>query len=104
MWQDIATAPRDRDILVWFDHDADPYQDPTNPDKLTDYAVWAESGDFLNNKGWAIAKWQPPHFEIEDEYGTGYWLPAYWFAREGGDYERVCNPTHWQPLTEPSAD
>lgn len=101
MWQPIETAPKNQDILAWFDHDADPYQDPNSPGRLTDYAAWAEGGDFLDGKGWTIAKWQPPHFESEDEYGNGYWLPAYWFARENGDYERVCNPTHWQPLPGP---
>lgn len=100
-WQKIETAPRDQNILVWFDHDADPYQDPQEPDKLTDYACWAESGDFMDGKGHCIAKWFPQHFESEDEYGTGYWLPAYWFAYENGDWERVVNPTHWMPLPAP---
>lgn len=100
-WQPIESAPRDRDILVWFDHDADPYQDPDNPHLLTDYAAWADGGDFLDGKGIAVAKWQPPHFEAEDEYGTGYWMPAYWFAREHDDYERVVNPVAWMPLPAP---
>jgi hypothetical protein len=100
-WQPIETAPKDTDVLVWFDHAADPYQDPLNPDKLTDYAVWAEGGDFLDGKGWTIAKWFPQEWQSEDEYGTGYWMPAAWFASEGGDYQRVCNPIYWQPLTKP---
>lgn len=97
-WQDIATAPRDAMILVWFDHSADPYQCPDDADKLTNYATWAESGDFMDGKGVCLAKWQPPYFEAEDEYGSGYWLPEAWFAFENGDFERVCNPTHWMPL------
>lgn len=100
-WQPIETAPRDENLLLWFDHEADPYQDPQEPNKLTPYACWAESGDFLDGKGVCIGKWFPPHFEAEDEYGTGYWMPAAWFAFEGGDWERVCNPTHWIPLPEP---
>jgi hypothetical protein len=100
-WQPISTAPKDEDILVWFDHEADPYIDPQNPNGLTDYGAWTESGSFLDGRGWAIARWQPRFWESVDEYGAGYWLPAAWFARENDDYERVCNPTHWMPLPKP---
>lgn len=88
---------------MWFDHEADSYQDPFSPGKLTAYAAWAETGDFMDGKGVCIAKLHPPHFEAEDEYGTGYWMPEAWFSKENGDYERVCNPTHWMPLpSEPN--
>lgn len=100
-WQGIESAPKDRNILVWFDHDADPYQDPQEPTKLTPYAAWAEGGEYLAGKGLCIAKWHPKHFEAEDEYGTGYWMPAAWFAHQNGDWEVVCNPTHWMPLPTP---
>lgn len=96
-WQPIETAPKDSDILVWFDHDADPYCDETSG-KLTDYAAWAEGGDFMDGMGICIAKWYEDHWESVDEYGGGYWLPAWWFALENNDYERVVNPTHWMPL------
>lgn len=102
-WQGIETAPRGTNILVWFDHEADPYQDPQEPTKLTPYAAWAEGGECLAGKGWCIAKWHPQHFEAEDEYGTGYWMPAAWFAHQNGDWEVVCNPTHWMPLPTPLA-
>lgn len=97
-WQPIESAPKDRDILVWYDHCADPYQDPRNPNRLTDYATWAEVGDFMDGKGFCVAKWLPKHWESEDEYGAGYWMPAYWFSKENDDYERVVNPTHWMLL------
>lgn len=102
-WQPIETAPKDQDILVWFDHDADPYQDPENPLDLTDYGALSEGGEFLDGTGYTIAKWHPQQWEAVDEYGGGYWLPAGWFSR--GDfqhYEVVCNPTHWAPLTPPN--
>lgn len=102
-WWPIETAPKDANILVWFDHKADPYIDPNDPNKLTAYAAWAEGGDYLEGLGICIAKHFPPHFETEDEYGNGYWLPAAWFAHENGDWVRACNPTHWMPLPPPPA-
>lgn len=101
-WQPIETAPKDRDVLVWYDHDADPYRDPDNPNRLTDYAAWAESGDYLVGRGIAVAKWTPQFWESTGDYGEGYWMPPVW-AVPGSDrsYAVVCNPTHWMPLPEP---
>lgn len=102
-WRAMDSAPKDgTDILVYYDHDADPYQDPHNPARLTDYAAWAEGGDFMGGKGWCIAAWQGRHWESTDEYGDGYWMPAYWFARQNDDYEAVVNPIAWSPLTVPT--
>ena len=100
-WQDIETAPKDREVLVWYDHSLDPYQDPDHPEKITDYAAWADAGDFLDGKGVCIAKWHPQFWESVDEYGGGYWMPAAWFALEFDDFERVVNPTHWTPIPPP---
>lgn len=100
-WQPISTAPKGQDVLVWYDHHLDPYQDPENPDRITDYAAWCESGGFMDGKGFAIAKWHPQFWETVDEYGAGYFMPEAWFVAENDDYERVCNPTHWMPLPEP---
>lgn len=100
-WYPISSAPRDTDILVWYNHDADSYQSETEPGKLTDYAAWADGGDFMDGRGWCIAKWQPSFWERTDEYGSGYFMPAWWFARENDDYERVVNPVLWSPLPKP---
>lgn len=98
-WQLIESAPKDQPILVWFDHDADPYRDPENPDKLTPYACHAEGGDFLSGAGVAIARWSEGWHEVEDEYGNGYWMPDVWSAWFNEDFaDHVLNPTHWMPL------
>lgn len=100
-WQPIEKAPRDCPILVWYDHEADPYQDPDVPYKLTDYAANAEGGEFLDGVGVTVAKWVDQVWEAQDEYGSGFWLPAGWFSRGDFDhYEVVCNATHWMPIPE----
>jgi len=102
-WQSIETAPKDRPILVWFDHDADPYSDPEESDKLTAYACHAEGGDFLSGAGIAIAHWSDGWHETVDEYGSGYWMPAVWLAWFNGDFaDHVLNPIHWMPHPPPS--
>jgi len=104
-WQLIDTAKRDEKapILIWFDHDADPYNDPTDPTRLTDYAAVAESGDFLSGKGVAIAVWRDGYHESDGwEAANRYWVPGGWFAWLDGDAaDQVANATHWMPL--PSA-
>lgn len=103
-WRDMSSAPKDGTrILVAYNHNADPYQSPSDPDKLTDYAAWAEGGDFKDGEGICIAAWQPDHWESTDEYGSGYRMPAYWFAFENEDYERVVHPIGWMPLPTPPA-
>ena len=101
-WQPIDSAPKDIEILVWYDHHADPYFEPNDRSKLTSYAANAESGEFLDGRGVTVANWQPQIWESTDEYGGGYWLPGGWFAKgDFGHFETVCNATHWMPLPEP---
>lgn len=99
-WQPIDTATKDQDILVWYDHKADPYHVPGEPYRLTPYRTWAESGDFLSGSGVCIAKYHGAFWERADEYGGGDHLPAAWFALENDKYERVVNPIYWMPLPE----
>lgn len=102
-WMEIETAPKDRPILVWYDHDADPYCDPANPALLTAYACHAESGDFLDGTGITIARWCEAYEESNGwEAGDSWWMPAVWCAWFDNDNaDQVCNPTHWMPLPPP---
>ena len=104
-WQPIETAAKDEKtpILAWFDHDADPYQDPSNPTRLTDYASVSDGGDFLSGKGVAMVVWRDGYHESEGwESAISYWVPGGWFAYIDGDADdRIANATHWMPLPEP---
>ena len=104
-WQPIDTAPKDeaKPILVYFDHDADPYQDPNDPVRLTDYAANAESGDYLSGNGVAMAVWRNGYHESDGwEAANSYWVPGGWFAWLDGDAaDQVANALFWQPLPEP---
>lgn len=101
-WKSMDTAPKDgTDILVWYDHEADPQIDPDYPDSLTAYGLYVEFGEFLAGKGFTIAKWRHGGIEPADEIGSRFSMPAYWFSR--GDYacyDRVCNPVYWAPIPE----
>lgn len=98
-WKPIDdNTPRDREILVWFDHDADPYLCPSGNGRLTDYGALAEGSSFLNGKGMAIVRWYPEQWENTDEYGSGYVLPGGWYV---GDADTVCNPVRWLDVEPP---
>lgn len=105
-YQPISTAPKNEDVpvLVWFDHDADPYYDPNNPDRLTDYAVHTESSEYLSGKGVAVAIWRDSWEETDgwESPNSPYTMPAAWWLwvdKDAGDH--VVNATHWMPLPGP---
>lgn len=102
-WQSMHLAPKDKAILVKYDHDADEYTDPHDPQKLTDYAAIAEGGDFLSGNGFAVVIWADGYYEDswnEDPYGP-YWVPGGWFLYINGEpSDFVCNPVVWCELTE----
>lgn len=100
-WQPIETAPKDRPVLVFYDHKADTYCDPSDRNKLTAYAAHAESGDFMDGSGICVAKWAYGWFESEDIYGNGYHVPGFWFPWIDHDFDdRVCNPIYWMSLPD----
>lgn len=97
-------APKDVPVLVFYDHDADSYQDPDNPGNLTDYACHTEGGEYFSGKGVAIAQWCKGWYEDDgwESTTTPYWLPACWVAQFDGDNSQyVVNPTAWMPLPAP---
>lgn len=97
-WRDIASAPKDGTrILVFYDSESDPYY-AEEKGRLTPYGAHADSGDFLDGTGVSVAQWVDGWHETVDEYGSGYWMPGWWFAWFNGDTDLVLAPTHWRPL------
>lgn len=102
-WQHMDEAVRKEGppILVIYDHDADSYYDPSNPDRLTDYAANTEIGDFLDGKGVAMVVWCDPCWESEgwENPIPSYHRPGCWFEYENGDAsERAVNAVGWIPI------
>lgn len=93
-WQPIETAPKDRPILAWCNHEADPYHEG---ERLTLYAAHAESLGHAPT-GHHIVEWGGGWADSIDDGGG--WLPDWWFVA-GSEFETAANPTHWMPLPEP---
>lgn len=103
MWnKDMSAAPKDRPILVRYDHAADPYEMP-DENKLTDYACHAEGGDFYSGQGVCIAAWCEGYWESEGWESTipDYYMPAWWRAWVDDDFgDQVVNPVAWIDIPE----
>jgi len=100
-WQPIETAPKDKPILAWCDHESDPYhlEGGVGIDgKLTLYAAHAEGLSHADTV-FHIIEWGGEYCGggAEEDY---YCIPDWWFV-VGSDFEQVANPTHWMPLPEP---
>lgn len=97
-WKSMETAPRDRPILAWCDHQADPY---TLPDgRLTTYAAHADSMSRVDD-GYAIVVWGGAYEEYDYEsFGNPIYIPDWWFVA-GSYWETAANPIAWTELPEP---
>jgi hypothetical protein len=103
-WMPIETADRNEKVpvLVEFNHDADPYYDPDDPNRLTNYAANAEGGDYLAGAGVTVAIWRDGYHESDGwESGNSYWMPGGWFAYLNDDAtDYAVNATRWMPMPE----
>lgn len=111
MWSDdMEAAPKDRYIVVYYDHDAFPYYEYSEDvgGCITD-KDWFDFCEMypLEGKGLAIVSWKAEEWE-EDPHGEcngGYYVPACWFVTfdfESGHSYAVCRPTHWRLLDFPT--
>lgn len=93
----IEHAPKDRPILAYCDHDADPYVEDEDTGKLTLYAAHAEGVGHAPN-GFHVVRWGGGwDYRSYEEPEAGY-LPDWWF--EDVDFELPANPVRWWPLPE----
>lgn len=86
----ISEAPKDKRILAWCDHEADPYVEDEATGRLTLYAAHAE-GVAHAGTGWRILEWGGSFCDT-GEYGVvEAELPDWWFVADG-EFETVANP------------
>jgi hypothetical protein len=96
-WRPIATAPKDRPIWVYHDHDSDPYIVDHTTGRLTTYGAHCEGLSHKDKPGQCCAVWGGGFFEDQSGEGWGPWcdMPDWWFE-EGSDFEMPLAPTHWR--------
>lgn len=95
-WQPIETAPKDRPILAWCDHEADPYFEEDSG-RLTLYGGHVEVMSHAPT-GYHIVEWGGAYEDSWEDGGAH--MPDWWFVA-GSDFECAANPTHWMPLPAP---
>jgi hypothetical protein len=116
----MKDAPTDRPILVWHDHDSDPYyesrpddgiyvdietEDLRSPPErtiLTIYGAHCEGLGYTKDKGYFVAVWGGGVYEDESGEGWGPWtvIPDWWFEAHS-EFETPLAPRGWVDLTEP---
>lgn len=87
-------TPKNRTILAWCDHDADPYQEA---DRLTPYAAWCESCGEHAVDGFSIVEWGGGYYHSNAPEGPEERMPNWWFVN-ASDFETPANPVAWCEL------
>ena len=90
----MKSAPKDRPILAWCDHEADPFVGEDG--RLTLYAAHAEGLGHAPN-GFHILEWGGSFDDSTWEYPNQASLPDWWFVA-GSEFEMAANPIVWWEL------
>ena len=99
IWQTMETAPKDRPILVWTLHDADPYAED-NGRRLTPYGYHCEGSSYVTD-GMYVVEWRDGYYEPGDYPNEGFQEPGAWWLC-GCDDDYVANPVLWCDVPLPS--
>jgi hypothetical protein len=101
-WRPIETAPKDRPILAWCDHEADPYYEDRAGVRVTLYAAHYEGTSYAPT-GYHIVEWGGAWDDRTWEYPNEGYIDDWWFVA-GSEFEVAANPTHWMPLPPPPGE
>lgn len=87
-------TPKDRPILAWCDHEADPYYESEK--RLTVYGACCEGNGHVQD-GFHVVEWGGGYDDDNAPEGPREWMPDWWFQR-GSDFEIAANPVAWCEL------
>lgn len=91
-WQPIETAPKDRPIIAWVNHEANEYH--LGDGSLTTYSAHVETFGRAEN-GMQVVVWGGKYD------GCDGYIPDWWF-KDHTDFEQAVNPTHWLDIKPPA--
>ena len=101
-WQTMETAPKNRPIWVYYDHEAAPYFEEDGKTLTTYGAHYEGVGTRCIGPGQCVAVWGGEYHESDWEAGIDFTIPEWWFEA-GSDFEDVIFPIAWRELpTAPS--
>jgi len=99
----MESAPKDRPILGWCVHDADPYfiepEDGSGRSRLTLYGGHTEGLSHVSD-GPHVIEWGGAWDDRNHEYDGG-WMPDWWF-RSDSEFEVTANPVLWMDIPAPT--
>ena len=95
---DMYAAPKDRPILAWCKHDADPYHEGNG--RLTTYGAHCEGLSHVED-GPHVVVWGGEWIDTDEYGGVVGSIPDWWFRFGSGD-EEVANPIAWKNIEEPT--